>query len=277
MNLTILTDGNNKYGFGHISRSQTLANFLIDNSYKVEVIILSTVNLETCCINNNVIIDTPYNGDFLLKKINSHFKVIGLDYAGDAKLDLVINVFDYQRYKHSNQINGLDYAIIRKDVVYPIHGDIIKERVLIMLGAYDLNNFANNIIQELDSKGIETTVIEKEKKIDTSIFNHCIQHVNPNNIAEIMRRSLWAISNGGSSMLELMALGKATHIMPQSNAEKALALKIFKEGGVLGVGTPVEIPDIETINRVERKAKEMVDGRGTKRILTHVKRIFNEK
>ena len=57
MNLTILTDGNNKYGFGHISRSQTLANFLVDNGYKVKVIVLSTVNLEVFSTNDNVIIE----------------------------------------------------------------------------------------------------------------------------------------------------------------------------------------------------------------------------
>ena len=277
MNLTILTDGNNKYGFGHISRSQTLANFLVDNGYKVKVIVLSTVNLEVFSTNDNVIIDIPYNGDFLFKKINSYCKVIGLDYLGEVKLDLVINVFDYKRYEYSNKINGLEYAIIRKDVVHLIHTDSVKEGVLIMLGAYDVNNFANNIIKELDSKGIETTVIEKDKNIDTSIFNHCIHYVNSSNVAKIMKNSLWAVSNGGSSMLELMSLGKAIHVLPQSNAEKALAIQIFKDGGVLGVGDPVEIPDIETINRVGRKAKEMVDGFGTKRILKHIERIFNEK
>jgi len=275
VNLIILTDGSKEFGFGHISRSQTLANFLIMSGHNVEVIVLSTINLETLFVDKDVIIDLPYNGDFLFKKIDNNNKIIGLDYHGEAELDLVINVFDYSRYKGNNQINSLDYVIIRENVLNLINKDKARsESVLIMLGAYDINHFADGVIKLLDDKKIQTVIIEKEKSIDASVYKYCTHYENPENIAEIMHSSLWAISNGGSSMLELMALGMPIYVLPQTNAEKALAIKIFKEGGLLGVGAPVCIPNIVTIKKVAKKAQKMIDGLGVKRLLTHIEEII---
>jgi spore coat polysaccharide biosynthesis predicted glycosyltransferase SpsG len=271
VDLIILTDGSRELGFGHISRSQTLADFLIENGYKVEVVILSTVNLETLVIDSNVIIDIPYNGDFLFNKISTDYKVLGLDYLGSARLDLVINVFDYSRYKNNNQISGLEYVIIRRNVAKLIGKSYEdSETVLIMLGAFDLNNFAHGVIQSLDNKKIRTTVIEKEKSVMTKDFNYCTHYEDPDDIAEIMCNSSWAISNGGSSMLELMALGKAIYVLPQSDAEDKLALQIFKEGGILGIGLPIKVPSVELINAVGNKARKMIDGLGVQRIMRHI-------
>jgi spore coat polysaccharide biosynthesis predicted glycosyltransferase SpsG len=275
VNLIILTDGSKEFGFGHISRSQTLANFLIMSGHDIEVIILSNINLEALFVDKDVIIDVPYNGDFLFEKIDNSHKIIGLDYHGEAELDLVINIFDYSRYKGNNQISSLDYAIIRENVLNLIDKDRVRsESVLIMLGAYDINNFADDVIRFLDDKKIQTVIIEKEKSIDVSIYKYCTHYQNPENIAEIMHSSLWAISNGGSSMLELMALGMPIYVLPQTNAEKALANKIFKEGGLLGVGAPVLMPNIVTIKKVAKKAQNMIDGLGVKRILTLIEEII---
>ena len=63
-------------------------------------------------------------------------------------------------------------------------------------------------------------------------------------------------------------------ILPQTNAEKALANKIFKEGGLLGVGAPVLMPNIVTIKKVAKKAQNMIDGLGVKRILTLIEEII---
>ena len=126
MNLTIFTDGNKKFGLGHINRSQTLANSLIKDGHKVKLIILSKFDIKDIVVLSDVIIDLPYDGDFLSERIDSKFKVIGLDYLGEANLDLVINVFDYGRYKGSNQINGLDYAIIREDIVSQVNENSVK-------------------------------------------------------------------------------------------------------------------------------------------------------
>lgn len=274
MNLTILTDGNKEFGLGHLYRSQALAMFLIMKGHSVEVITLSAINLKTLFINNDVIIDIPYHGDFLHKKINNNSKIIGLDYNGEVNLDLVINVFDYQRYMGSNQISSFEYVIIREQISNLINKTFIRnEAVLIMLGAHDINNYATDIIKSLDEKKIQTVVVEKEKSIDFEPFNYCIGYENPDNVAQIMQCSAWAISNGGSSMLELMSLGKATHVFPQTKAEKALATKIFKEGGILGIGAPISYPSIEKINSVGNIAKKMIDGLGLNRLEERIKEI----
>jgi hypothetical protein len=75
-------------------------------------------------------------------------------------------------------------------------------------------------------------------------------------------------------MLELMALGKAIYVLPQSDAENKLALQIFKEGGILGIGTPIKAPSAELINVVGDKARKMIDGFGTKRLMRHIEVIM---
>jgi len=274
VNLTIITDGNLKFGLGHILRSKTLAKFLIKDGHKVDLIVLSEINIKALYISNDVIIDIPYDGDFLLQKISYKSKVIGLDYVGQSKLDLVINVFDFLRYKGSNQISGLEYSIIREDITSLINQNFLcNKSVLIMLGSYDINNFALNIIQLMDDKNIETVVIEYEKSININHFNYCTHFVNPDNIAAIMQGCSWAVTNGGSSMLELMALGKAVHAIPQTEAESALANKIFKLGGLLGVGKPIKIPNNKYISDIAYTAQKIIDGRGVKRIMNHIKKL----
>ena len=274
MNLTIFTDGNKKFGLGHINRSQTLANSLIKDGHKVKLIILSKFDIKDIVVLSDVIIDLPYDGDFLSERIDSKFKVIGLDYLGEANLDLVINVFDYGRYKGSNQINGLDYAIIREDIVSLVNENSLKkDNVLVMLGSYDLKNYAYGVISLINNKNIPVSFVEKEKSIDVSSFDFCRHYENPSNIAEIMNSCSWAISNGGSSMLELMALGKAVHVLPQTEAERALAKQIFKSGGLLGVGHPVFIPNIVKINKVGKLANTLIDDQGVNRIINLIREV----
>ena len=117
MNLTILTDGGKKFGFGHISRSQTLASHFINNGHETKVLVLSNIDIDNTHFGENIIIDIPYNGDFLLQKIDCNANIIGLDYIGEGELDLVINVHDYSRCKSSNQVSGLEYAIIKEEII----------------------------------------------------------------------------------------------------------------------------------------------------------------
>jgi spore coat polysaccharide biosynthesis predicted glycosyltransferase SpsG len=276
LNLTIITDGNKKLGLGHIKRSQTLANSLIKDGHKVKLIVLSEFCTKDQFVLSDVIIDLPYDGDFLTERIDSKFKVIGLDYLGEANLDLVINVFDYGRYKGSNQINGLDYAIIREDILSLINvNSVKKENVLVMLGSYDLKNYAYEVISLINNKKIPISFVEKEKSINVSSFDFCSHYENPSNIAEIMSSCTWAISNGGSSMLELMALGKAVHVLPQTKAEKALAKQILRSGGLLGLEFPVSIPNLGKINKVGKIANTLIDGQGVKRIINLIRQVVN--
>ena len=277
MNLTIITDGNLKFGLGHILRSKTLAKFLMKDGHEVELIILSEINLKTLYVYNDVVIDVPYEGDFLLTKINPKSKVIGLDYIGQSNLDLVVNVFDFNRYKGANQNTGLKYAIIREDVVSLIEKKIYKrDKVLVMLGSFDKNKYAYDVIRFTDINKLPTSFIEKEKSIDISFFEYCTHFENPKNLASIMNESAWAISNGGSTMLELMSLGIAVHVLPQTKAEMALAEKIFNQNALLGVGMPIDVPDNNLIRNVEIKAQNVVDGFGVNRVVQLIKEVVND-
>jgi spore coat polysaccharide biosynthesis predicted glycosyltransferase SpsG len=277
VNLTIITDGNKEFGLGHIKRSKTLAKFLIKDGHKVNLIVLSEGNIKGLYISNDVIIDIPYDGDFLIEKINSKSKVVGLDYVGESNLDLVVNIFDFKRYKGTDQINGLEFAIIREDVIDLIEKNRVKkDKVLVMLGSYDLKRYTNDVIHFSDSNRIPISIIEKENSIDTSEFQYCNSYENPTDIAKIMNESLWAITNGGSTMLELMALGVAIHVLPQTKAEMALARKIFNENALLGVGFPISIPDITKISVIENNAKKLIDGFGVNRVVQVIKGVFND-
>ena len=92
-----------------------------------------------------------------------------------------------------------------------------------------------------------------------------------------MSSSIWGVTNGGGSMMEMMSLGKAVYVVPQTKEEETIANYIYKHDGILGVGIEsISVPSEEIITRVGKKAASMIDGNGLHRILDHVIEIIEK-
>jgi spore coat polysaccharide biosynthesis predicted glycosyltransferase SpsG len=98
---------------------------------------------------------------------------------------------------------------------------------------------------------------------------------NPANLADRMANCLWAVTNGGSLMMEMMCLGKAIFVVPQTTQEKELADFVYSRGALLGVGhEKIEVPDQHQIEQVSTSAKKLIDGKGVERITRIVSDLF---
>ena len=97
----------------------------------------------------------------------------------------------------------------------------------------------------------------------------------PYDLEKRMSTCGWAVTNGGGSMMEMMYLGKAVHVIPQTSAERHFAEFILKEGGILGIGkNELKVPNLGEIECVGRRARELIDGNGVDRIIRIIQKYL---
>jgi hypothetical protein len=75
------------------------------------------------------------------------------------------------------------------------------------------------------------------------------------------------VTNAGTTALECMALGKAVHVLAQTEAERATAEHFLSEGLILGLGLErLERPDLHAVARAGAAGRARVDGQGAARV-----------
>jgi spore coat polysaccharide biosynthesis predicted glycosyltransferase SpsG len=281
----ILTGSNKKVGLGHKRRSIQLSSTLKEEGFNTTLKNYYESPWEEIVkiVNNNqynyIILDLP----FYHKKVIKYFekkKVIALDYFGDDYLPLTISVFKHKSSNNAGtKLFGLKYAIIRSDVLdFRPKGDFLTKNIkniLIIMGSGDLKNFGRSISIKL-SKNYNVTLIEGKKPRQSKIkktrnFRHLIE---PKNIAYEMFNCDFAYSNGGSTMLELLHLGKPVHVFPQTKAEESFS-KYFLDINAILSNKPslIKMPKIEIINKIQINAFKTIDGFGKERIVEEIKKV----
>ena len=76
-------------------------------------------------------------------------------------------------------------------------------------------------------------------------------------------------------MMELMYLGKAIHVIPQTEEEYNLAQLLFMRGGLIGVGLDsLQIADASLRSKTSHIARRLIDGNGLTRIATSIESIL---
>ena len=276
--IEIICDGGPAYGMGHLYRSGELGRHMAARGFRVRVQAASDVGEK---ILQNVpgekgdagiiIIDLPYDGSAYVDMARTAgLPVLGLDYHGASAPDLAVSLFDVSGVptKARRQI-GLQYAIIRSDILTlgtPAGGS----GVLIMIGGGDIKNSGMDTAMALCRQGEQVSLVRGplNRGIDDIPDIERLQIFDdPLDLVDHMAGCSWAVANGGTSMLELMRLGKAVHVIAQTAPEQVFAESIFKKGGLLGVGaSTVTVPNQNSRAQVGNKAAGLVDGRGLDRL-----------
>jgi spore coat polysaccharide biosynthesis predicted glycosyltransferase SpsG len=280
----IVCDGGGSYGFGNLRRSITLAESLRRSGYRVSVDAVSegAQRLLPPFQNDDGpgdvwLLDLPYEGDAWAKRAQaSKCPVAALDFIGAGAPDLNISIFDHGHAPAAaKHLVGLQYAIIRPDVV-ALAPAAEGEGVVVMIGGGDRDGLGERVAEliQTDTDGItliEGPLAEKSRELAPSIKRLS----SPPELAHLMATCEWAVTSGGGTMLEMMCLGKAIHVVPRTPFEVSLAQSILEQGALLGVG-------MENIGRSSRErrhgvaatARRLVDGKGTARIATALQALL---
>jgi len=276
----ILCDGG-KSGYGHIRRSMALAWELKNAGHMVKVSCLnpsiqnyipdfpSDVGAEEV-----VIIDVPCEAK--ASESIKHFrskgkKVATLEYYGDVNHSLMIEVFGTKCPRHSTLVkSGLKYAMIRKDIQEARNTTLynINDYVVIIMGGSDIQNQGESIAQSISERGYRTILVRGPLTINNATVSNRFEVLeNPANLPEWMSNCLFAVTNGGVTLLEMLHLGKPVYVVPQTNAELSLAEFLMKKGAILGIGLPNHVNLLsQNIDQVGKIGESIIDGQGLSRI-----------
>jgi spore coat polysaccharide biosynthesis predicted glycosyltransferase SpsG len=285
--IRMICDGGGEYGFGNLRRSATLAECFRSLGHRVRVDALSdrARNLlpvpqehqEENGIGDLWLLDLPYNGDEWVNKARVAGRpVAALDFLGTQSPDLIISVFDHGHAPAGGKhFVGLQFAIIRQDVV-ALSPAMAGEGVVVIIGGGDEIGLGETAAARVADSGNQVTLIDGPlAKTTRKLPERIRRRRSPPELAILMATSAWGVTGGGGTMLEMMCLGKAAFVVPRTKLEQSLAQYVFAQGAILGVGLEsLRNPSAETIGKVAGKARSLVDGSGTVRIVQAVEMLL---
>jgi spore coat polysaccharide biosynthesis predicted glycosyltransferase SpsG len=281
--IDILCDGNDKIGFGHIRRSQTLAAQLVRDGVSVRVMgnsaqssVMFPFKTAEDSVPTLTIFDTPLEIDEKVSTLTKQGNLtIALDYFGNALPDVNIAVFAHQavRAKRVAYV-GFKYILI-SDEISGLRGNVQSERsggVIGMVGGGDILGQGHLAAQALVKAGCTVTLIQGPYAVSSPRCSNYDVCTNPSNLPELFARSDWAVTSGGGSLFEGLCLGKAVHVLPQTAAEERIARHVDSQGGLLGIGLDsLRAYSVNEVIKVAAKGAHLVDGLGAQRVSKIVK------
>jgi spore coat polysaccharide biosynthesis predicted glycosyltransferase SpsG len=225
-----------------------------------------------------LLLDVPYGSDeWVTAARQDRIPVVALDYQGSIAPDLVISIFQRGTAPAgANALVGLDYAIIRRDVL-SLSPAPPGSGVLVIMGGGDQSGLGERAATILHDCGCKVELIDGPLASPGSqaLPGGIARVRSPDDLAPRMAACDWAVTSGGGAMLEMLCLGKAVHVIPRTGHEKMLARSILERGGLLGIGfDSLRIPAPETKSQISSKARSLVDGNGAGRIVDAVRQLL---
>jgi spore coat polysaccharide biosynthesis predicted glycosyltransferase SpsG len=278
--------GNPAVGFGHIRRSLSLFHHLKSLFVcRIRIETSDGVTIDGCMDGRNadlLIFDSPIAIDeqiFYAK--NQRTKTLALDYFGKAAPDLTISVFEHFTTDiPGRRISGLEFIIIRQDILeLKASQQPSSEHTLVAMGGGDVLGVGPQVANTLSDYEAKVILVEGPFAKTSGVEPCCKPNIslvrNPPNLSDIMHRSFYGVTNAGGCLFEMMFLGRACFVVPQTDFENRIARLMSEKAAVLGVG-------LESIRRVSsaevraigETARNIVDGNGLNRIAKHVEDLI---
>lgn len=282
--IRIICDGGGSYGFGNLKRSATLTEYLRGIGYHVFVEALSDDARRLMPIpqgDNTAgdvwLLDLPYAADDWVMKARSHKKpVAALDYIGAASPDLMISIFDHGHAPASvKHLVGMEYAIIRRDVS-ELAPASAGDGVVVIMGGGDRSGLGAQAARRVAHAGQAVTLVEGPLAAMTDELPQTIaRRRDPPDIANLMAGSAWGVTSGGGTMMEMMCLAKAVHVVPRTPSEISFARDVLSRGAILGMGLDgLKVPSEEAMQKTSQRARRLVDGQGASRIAAEIRKLI---
>lgn len=268
LKIAIVTDIYKGSGLGNYYRSRELYFFLKKKKLKTDFFLYSKF------LNNKnfyqiIIIDLPlktYNLNFLSNYQKS--LVFSLDHNQKYIVDANISIFKKSSYARKNFVN-IKYSIIRKEF-QKYKANFEDNLLFICIGSSDLKEkrfflkkkYSKYFRKVFLSKIISKKLSQNHKLKQQFIFN--------------MKNCSLGISNGGTTLLELIYYKKIIIVYPQNNAEKKFVLYLKSKGFKIFIN-PRKINYIFLKKILNYKQKiNLIDNKGVNRIWRVIYKFYNK-
>lgn len=269
-------DGGGRFGFGNICRIQEISKELSCRGHKVVNVALSKKANELCSVPigqrgkaDVVLLDVPFAGDEEVQRAHDlGAAVVALDYEGSVAPEVIISLHDIRnRPKESRFYVGLEFAIIRADLQAIKNSKTTNGDVVVILGGGDSREFASEIVRRLPR--VPICLVQGPNAKPLKIMRKDLRILlSPPNLPQLMSGCQWAVTSGGTTMLEMLHLGKAVHVVPRTEAESVFAKIFLEKKALLGVGLEnLSVPGANRKKLCERKGPSLIDGLGANRIV----------
>lgn len=278
--ILIRVDGYDKIGLGHIYRTLSLANQLIDHTvlfvtkseYQLGIKLIREHNYDFKTFETNRqyeeiidsfkpqiiindILDTTSEYINSLRKRNIF--IVNFEDLGDGtkRANLVINALYKRKNFLENHYWGKDFYILREEFFLVGQKNIKKDvkNILITYGGTDPNNYTGKVLKVIDElrlKNVKIVVIlglgykhyEELKKIVDKMDLQVIIKQHIRNISKYMYEADIAFTAAGRSVYELASIGTPTIVLVE-NERGLLHTFASKKNGIITLGLGYQIPD----------------------------------
>ncbi len=262
--ILIISDRFKNSGNGNYLRSNNLYKFL--KKYLICKFLLFNKSKNISIDQHDLILlDLPYK-NYNLNYLRKYKGIIvSLDHHLKFDVHLNISLFNKSNYAQKN-LCSLKYAIIREDVKRD-KNKLIKNSIFIGIGSSDIKN-------------LRFKVYEKVKYIFDEIyisktFNHKnrFSRFENKNFIKNMKSCDLAITNGGTTMLELIYLNKMIIALPQTELEKKFIKHVKKSYKIYSGIHWLKNNKIKKIIKQKQK-KGLIDGNGCSNIMIEIKNLL---
>ena len=273
--IEIAVDGGPGYGFGHISRSKTLAAALREAGARVRFDPRSPVAREALKGEADMageadvlVLDLPYADDAAVRAARSAGRPVAvLDPVGQARADLAIRTDPRPVPMAADRCEyGLSYAMIRREILDQAPRE--DGHVLVCVGGSDLGDLGLEAARRLALAGERVVLVRGPLAAPLASAPPGVDlRLSPPDLPALMAGCRFAVTNAGTTALEAMALGKPVHVLAQTEAEHATGVRFLQDSLILGLGLEtLAPPDPEHAARVAATGAAQVDGRGGERV-----------
>ncbi len=284
MDIQIICDGGRSVGYGHIKRCLALADTLRKRGRSVHVQGISEsakellLDIQKECIARSriLVVDSPSNVDDQIELAREQGqRIVALDYLGEAKPDVLINIYPHAKKSAVLKCyTGFEYQIIREEI-YNQPRCSQGKGVVVIIGGGDVKGESARAAQVLGRLGYGVTIIKGPTALEMSSSRPSNVLINPKDLPKLLSSCEWVITNGGGCMFEALYLGKPAVVLPQTNAEYAVASSIFKLGGILGLGlSSIKKYSKDELVKVSKAGVSLIDGKGADRIVDIIEELL---
>jgi UDP-2,4-diacetamido-2,4,6-trideoxy-beta-L-altropyranose hydrolase len=279
-----------------VHRLVTSAGSLEDAAY--------TIALARTCEASWVVADGYCFGAEWQKQIKAAgFRLLLVDDCGQSAYyhaDLVLNQnisagehFYVQREKSTRLLLGPRYALLRREFLKSNHYSrdipLFARKVLVTLGGSDPENVTCKIIQALNLvPNVESVIVVGGSNPNLVAINALLANketairvvVDATNMPELMAWADVAVAAGGSTSWELAFMGLPSLVLILAENQSGIAATLQRKGACALLGNHRDVQfqairrdlamfllDVNSRREMSRRAQELVDGLGSRRVV----------